>query len=784
MESKMRRRFNFLEWILGLFSYFSRGYNTKHNISSSIKREGSDLEGILSTSDGTNENLAGNTVYPTLLDVLLEPVKGNPRLRAKRRIQDDYLNFRGLDELYVTLISEAPGMKTLPSWVIWPVIAKNNEVRMVPEKKWEKAKEGEFYDFGVEGDGDFRIYQKFDGRKIAYRFTKKPRDSTIFAEEQQKEVAMILEEELDLISQPKRRRLEEKVAQEAIAPVTAASSYRSEASEKQPLYQRISDWTRSKIINFKDSRRQSKLATQCAREEARDTRQAQREARPEIEAEPRRPFYEPFGNFISKYRKALVVTTGLGLMTALAFGGYFLAQTTDFNQKPKNKIVEEVRKPSKLPISGNGGKITESPQSQHSTSSQEIPYQPKPSAEQQVPKPEKSLQQVPTPLTPKIQVPQQPSQPSQQKQEKPTLEEVTRRVERGDILWNIAKSLQVTNIPGFINDLVAYQSNNSNTKEFLQRIGRDTIYVQNGKVHYAENVDGIKGDLLNVGDIIVIPKELVTQYGGNFKRATQLENIVRESAGISEESKSMTSATKGPKQKYEREQNRQYERKTERRESRTTPRATQRTNKKEKFTFTSTSAVPYIERVVGLALPYEEKPFGVWEPSVVDNREEFYERITGKDIKRVPYSTPFSLSLPKAIAESEKNQSSLSHKDRSRLENTSIKSAGTYSLRGSQITSRYDVVDPTAASALLSNEVGIKYIGARLAGNANINLTETTELIQKMPSYERMQLAQGFYDTKNKLLRNNQEGNSISKIAKTSDYAWLQNRKDVREFLS
>ncbi|OYT40619.1 hypothetical protein B6U80_02530, partial [Candidatus Pacearchaeota archaeon ex4484_26] len=55
--------------------------------------------------------------------------------------------------------------------------------------------------------------------------------------------------------------------------------------------------------------------------------------------------------------------------------------------------------------------------------------------------------------------------------------------------------------------------------------------------------------------------------------------------------------------------------------------------------------IPYKERLVGLAFP-GEKPFGVFEPDVVDEKQAYYEELSEQKIRKVPYSTPLSFKLP------------------------------------------------------------------------------------------------------------------------------------------
>ncbi len=198
------------------------------------------------------------------------------------------------------------------------------------------------------------------------------------------------------------------------------------------------------------------------------------------------------------------------------------------------------------------------------------------------------------------------------------------KVKRGDSLWAISEGYGVKGIPSFINSVVDYQLSHSNNAAFKQRIAQDTIYVKGGKVRYAENVDGIRGDNLHVGDVIMVPQELVEKY----------------KTGAGGETYTLRHKAKGGKAKHSKDYH-----KSERVHG-------------DRGNYQSTH--DYGNQVVGLAIAGDNRPILTFTRKIAGQKEKEFEKILGTELHQVQYiqgKTKFG-SYPDSLYEASRRKQS------------------------------------------------------------------------------------------------------------------------------
>ncbi len=190
-------------------------------------------------------------------------------------------------------------------------------------------------------------------------------------------------------------------------------------------------------------------------------------------------------------------------------------------------------------------------------------------------------------------------------------------IQKGDRLWSLAKALNIDEkeIPSFVNELVDKQKEYENDESFLERISQDKIYVSKGKIDYRKNVDGIKGDSLEIGDEFYIDQSLVEKYGGDFEKAKELGKLIVKEKPVKEVTKKVAKEIKVKESVKQKQQKEKQE------------------GSKE---------------TVGLYMQEKEKPFGIFQKDVANDTEKYYEKLSGQDIeqKSCSYSTPLSIKLP------------------------------------------------------------------------------------------------------------------------------------------
>ncbi|MBU2652730.1 MAG: hypothetical protein KKA81_17520, partial [Bacteroidetes bacterium] len=262
------------------------------------------------------------------------------------------------------------------------------------------------------------------------------------------------------------------------------------------------------------------------------------------------------------------------------------------------------------------------------------------------------------------------------------------KIQKGDRLWSLAEALGISqaNIPRFVNELVEKQTDYENSESFLEKISKDTIYVSNGKILHGS--DGIKGDSLDVGDSFYIDESLINKYGGDFEKVKELGNLI-----VKEEPKQKQ--TQKVKQVSEKKQPKQ-----EQKESKET---------------------------VGLYMPNQEKPFGVFQRDFANDAEKYYENLSGQDIeqKACSYSTHLSIELPAAETQ----------------------------------------------------RVTENYIKARLGKNMNMDVMEAYSLLDNLKVEEKRQFVKDFELDYEKATNNiydmYKQGKNMEQIVNDAEYSWV-----------
>lgn len=617
------------------------------------------------------------TSYPDLIDVFLKPIEENPKLGIPEEAKREFVKkFGDAGNFYARINTYNGGGMDDES-----------------EERFEKAQEGEIFSIKDRSSGDgIKFRQKRLGTIIGYNISIHPIEANVRRGfhvsseeiEQQGNLYEALEERLELI------------------PVKVKEAV------KQSVAERISE----RISNWQERREAARRTRASQRSSAQAT--VEEESVPVVEGSERQPFYvswldsaRTLNKNISEKIKWQERKEALGEYVTNATTG-----TGKFMRRNRNTLIAgALTGLIGLGIGygmGNSGKSNlgvgagnkelvaamQMYQQENENLSATVQEQ-----QQQIKDLETRLETTPTPL-------QETPEEGPTKPETETKEIYEHTVERGDRLWSIAEALGVDDVRGFIDGLVDYQIEHSDDEAFKQRIDKDTIYVKNGKVRYGENVDGIRGDNIDLGDVIVIPQELVDQYSGDFDEVEGLgENIKKE--------------------KPRRVRHRRGARETQ----------------------TSTSKIPYVQRVIGLALPWEDRPFGVWEPGIIDEKERYYEELTGLDIKRVPYSTPFSTSLPRYLGEKE------------------IKD-GIKAREGEKNTTEE-----------LDSSVGVKYIEARLTSKLNIGREEAYGLFNNLNPDRQREFQREFYrdlkDAEREAISLRKEGKSVDEVVEDISYAWV-----------
>ena len=209
-----------------------------------------------------------------------------------------------------------------------------------------------------------------------------------------------------------------------------------------------------------------------------------------------------------------------------------------------------------------------------------------------------------------------------------------------------------------------------------------------------ENVDGVRGDSLEIGDEIVIPQDLVEKYKGDFAKAEELGKLItKEKPRV----KAMEHAKKTLEEKTEVKSQSSYQKQPE-------------------------------KELYGLYMPGQEKPFGVWQKNVVNEKEKYYEELSGQNIKQAKvtsYSTPLSIKIP----------------------------------------------------AKQTKKLVQKYLGSRLLQDVNANEDDVYYALDSLSNADKRQFIKDFErdfeHAKTEINNLYKQGKSIEQIVDDSSYAWV-----------
>lgn len=568
----------FWNWIKKMFGaiFNSRGAN-----------KGS-LEEIVTESpvqSNVIENVNGNfdystpwdsAVYPDLIEVLLAPIKENPELGISEEVREEYSKkFGENDELYARVF--------YPNWNVDDAESIKNE-GIFDIKEREDGKGIKFYQKIMENGREMYIRYTISTEPIEEKLAPGLQSLTPLRKASEEEKAYQRKLAGELVnylglkpaSQEAGQEVEERVEEAPPQPTPAPAA---------PILQEAS----SEVAGREKLEEMAQEATpqqpeQVPQPQTTPVQPAQPEpprepAEPSEPAVPRAPFYDKAKDFGRKYGKVL---KGAGLAAAIGlvgWGAYYLSQNVNYGAGRDGQNLER----EKI-VSVSGSKSSQSAQPSTGGSSPKVQIQVTKTAQ-----------------------PAATQTPNGSKGVKGTLEDKVQKdkineyeVKRGDNLWEISEGYGVKGIPSFIKLVVDYQLSHSKDSAFKQRIARDTIYVKNGRVRYGENVDGIRGDNLRVGDVIMVPQQLVEEYktgkgakGGatyNLSRGAQKHGKVRAgNKGHGEEARNYQSTTS------------------------------------------------YGDQVVGLAVTGDNKPILTFTRKIAGQKEKEFEKILGRELHQVPY---------------------------------------------------------------------------------------------------------------------------------------------------
>ena len=584
----------FWKWIRSVFRRVFLGDGADGRSLEGIVAEGSTQGSPENSTQGTDVSGRVNgfdystpwdsATYPTLLEALLDPIRKNPELGlSEEERREIYPLFENSEEIYSEIVTHYPYSSE--------------------KEGLQKANYGEMFMIERrEGNKGVNIHQKGgESTVITYLISTEPIEEKLApglrsftplrkaSEEEKayqrklgKEAASYLE--LRPVPEEKKASAQKQEPEVATVPVTQEIPAQEVPIQETPVEREtMEEKVREEVPQMQEQEIEPALRT------------------PQV---PRAPIYTPLVNSAKsaygktkefakrngKVLKTAGIVAALGLAT---WGAYYLNQNIgyggeqDRQSKEKEKIVavsgSKTGKGNSQSQAGVGVQNANAPQD---TSARQTPI-------------EQIFGGQPRETQPKVTI-QSKSLEDKVKEGKAKVHE--HKVKRGDSLWGVSESYGVGKIPSFINSVVDYNISHSKDSAFRQRIDRDTIYVKSGKVRYGESVDGIRGDNLRAGDVIMIPQELVEKY-----------KTGKGGAGAGSDAYTLHRKAKSGKVGYHKSE-----------------RAHEDSGKYQ-------STHMHGDQLVGLAITGDNRPILTFTRKIIGQKEKENEKILGTELHQVPY---------------------------------------------------------------------------------------------------------------------------------------------------